>query len=32
MLVDPDKFDEACNLAYREYARRLKDLYWGRQE
>ena len=32
MLVDPDKFDEACNLAYREYARRLKDLYWGKQK
>ena len=32
MLVDPNKFDDALDQAYREYARRLKDLYWGRQE
>ena len=32
LLIDPNKMDEAFNLAYREYARRLKDLYWGKQE
>jgi len=31
-LIPVEKMDEAFNLAYREYARRLKDLYWGKQE
>ncbi len=29
-LVDPNKFEEAIEIRDREYARRLKDLYWGR--
>jgi len=31
-LIAPDKFDEAFDIAYREYARRLKDLYWGKAD
>ena len=29
-FVDPDKFEEAIEVRDREYARRLKDLYWGK--
>jgi len=29
-FVDPDHFAEAVELRDREYARRLKDLYWGK--
>ena len=31
LLIDPNKMDEAFDEAYREYARRLKDLYWSKQ-
>ena len=31
-LLDANKMDDEFNLAYREYARRLKDLYWGKQQ
>ena len=29
-LIDPEHFEEAIEARDREYARRLKDLYWGR--
>ena len=29
-FVDPDRFEEAIEVRDREYARRLKELYWGR--
>ena len=29
-LLDPNKIEEAIEVRDREYARRLKDLYWGR--
>ncbi|MBI4191455.1 MAG: hypothetical protein HY525_13080 [Betaproteobacteria bacterium] len=29
-FVDPDRFEEAVEVRDREYARRLKELYWGR--
>ena len=29
-FVDPNKFEEAIEVRDREYARRLKDLYWGK--
>jgi len=31
-FVDPEHFEEAVEARDREYARRLKDLYWGRIE
>ncbi|MFC2044521.1 3-hydroxyacyl-CoA dehydrogenase family protein [Chloroflexota bacterium] len=31
-FVDPDHFEEAVESRDREYARRLKDLYWGKVE
>jgi 3-hydroxybutyryl-CoA dehydrogenase len=31
-FVDPDHFEEAIEARDREYARRLKDLYWGKVE
>lgn len=29
-FVDPNKFEEAIEIRDREYARRLKELYWGK--
>lgn len=29
-FIDPDRFEEAVEVRDREYARRLKELYWGR--
>jgi 3-hydroxybutyryl-CoA dehydrogenase len=29
-IIDPNHFDELVELRDREYARRLKDLYWGK--
>lgn len=29
-IIDPDSFNELVQLRDREYARRLKDLYWGK--
>lgn len=29
-FIDPDKYDEAEEVRDRQYARRLKELYWGR--
>jgi hypothetical protein len=29
-LIDPDRFDELVELRDREYARRLKELYWDK--
>jgi 3-hydroxybutyryl-CoA dehydrogenase len=31
-FVDPERMTEAIEARDREYARRLKDLYWGKQE
>jgi 3-hydroxybutyryl-CoA dehydrogenase len=31
-FVDPDHFEEAVEIRDREYARRLKDLYWGKMK
>ena len=31
-FVDPNHFEEAVEARDREYARRLKDLYWGKKE
>jgi len=31
-FVDPNKFEEAIEVRDREYARRLKDLYWGKAD
>jgi 3-hydroxybutyryl-CoA dehydrogenase len=31
-FVDPERFEEAVEARDREYARRLKDLYWGKAE
>jgi hypothetical protein len=29
-IIDPDRFDELVEARDREYARRLKDLYWDK--
>jgi hypothetical protein len=29
-FVEPDRFEEAVEARDREYARRLKELYWGK--
>ncbi len=31
-FVDPNKFEEAIEVRDREYARRLKELYWGKAD
>lgn len=31
-FVDPETFDEACAAMYRNYARRLKDMYWSTEK
>jgi len=31
-FVDPDRFDEAIEKRDREYARRLKELYWSKEK
>ncbi len=31
-FVDPDRFEEAVEIRDREYARRLRELYWGKMK